>query len=270
MNQLQIAALCALFSLSLSPVASAVALDGKLTITPGVTGTDANDNPTYMGGSYFKFGAAAVIGGSFVSAVTLSPGSDGGIVLGQYQRFVLDPDVPHPQGWQGDTNGDGIADGSAGAGYGATTVSGGGDIVAAFQFFGNDTYLGTNPVSYQSGLAHPAPTADITDCVGNICTLSLQAEAWEVMWNGSAFEQGPRPVNTGPFTLATGTYDLSDNSYSVTWASQINQGPFNGVTGRWHLEGTVVAVPEPASSGMMAAGLLMLGGAWRLKKQRSV
>ena len=268
MKHYQKAVLVTLINLGLSHAVSAATLNGTLTITPGIIIFDEviGDN-IYQGGSYFVMGRAPRVGGILGTGAALLPGSDGGIKLGQYQNFVLDPDVPHPQGWQGDINGDGIPDGAAGAGYGGTPVSGGGNIVQPFSFAGVPTYVGTNPISYQSGNGHPAPSAEITNCVGSICTLSLQLESWEVMWNGSAFEQGPRPVNTGPFTLATGTFDQSNNHYSVLWASQINGGPFNGVTTRWYLEGVLVPVPEPATYSMMAAGLLMLGGAWRLKRR---
>ncbi len=84
------------------------------------------------------------------------------------------------------------------------------------------------------------------------------------MWNGSAFEQGLRPVNTDPFVLATGTYDLITRAYSLAWESQINGGPFNGVTTTWHLEGTVV--PIPAAVWLLGSGLLGLFGMARGKK----
>ena len=260
MKQLHKTALIGLLSLGLPQVVlAATAISGTLSINPGLTTTAADGSLYYQGGSYFHMGNALKLGNAIGSGAALVQGSDGGIVLGQYQNFVLSPDVPHPQGWK--------LNGAAGTGYGTTPTSGGGIIVQPFLFAGTPTYVGTNPVSYQSGNAHPAPSAEITNCVGNICTLSLQLESWEVMWNGSAFEQGPRPVNTGPFTLATGTFDQSNNNYSVLWASQIKSGPFDGVTTRWYLEGTLVPVPEPATYSMMAAGLLMLGGAWKLKRR---
>lgn len=271
MKHYQKALLATLISLNLSHGVYAATLNGTLTINPGITPVDAiTGEYIYQGGSYFVMGKALTIGKLLGAGAALLPGSDGGIKLGHYQNFVLDPDVPHPQGWKGDTNGDGIPDGVAGTEYGTTPVSGGGTIVQPFQFGGTTlVHVGTNPISYQSGNAHPTPSAEITNCVGSICTLNLQLESWEVMWNGSAFEQGPRPVNSGPFTVATGTFDQSSNSYSVLWVSQINGGPFNNVTARWYLEGTLIPVPEPATYSMMAAGLLMLGGAWRLKRRNA-
>ena len=83
----------------------------------------------------------------------------------------------------------------------------------------------------------------------------MDLSAWEVMWNRSAFEQAPRPVNTNPFVSAIGTYDLSTQAYFITWASQIKGGGFNGVTGYGHLEGTVV--PVPAAVWLLGSGLRM-------------
>lgn len=269
MNYLHKAVLTGLLSLSLSPLASAVALDGTLTITAGDGTYSADDDAylNYVGGSYFSMDGVQAIGSTPKPTWRpLEPGSAGGMVLGTYQNFVTNPDVPHPAGWQGDTNGDGIAEGAAGAGYNKK-IAANGSMLLPFDFFGNPTSVGTNPVGYQSGENHPAPTADISDCVGNTCTLTLNLESWEVFWNSNTFEQGPRPDNTGPFTLAVGTYDLSDQSYSVTWTSQIKGGPFNGITGYWHLEGThIAAVPEPATYGMMGAGLALVG--WMVRRRK--
>jgi hypothetical protein len=213
--------------------ASAVPLAGTMTIDPGT-----RVGVVYTGGSYFAMGADDP-NGTAEMLIPLSTGP-GGIVLGTYQNFVLNPDTPHPFNWDG-------AGASAGTGYSTPPVTPS-DMLQPFSFFGVATHVGTNPVGYQSGDAHPAPTADYDDtsCVGTVCTLTIELSSWEVMWNGSAFEQGPRPINTGPFVVATGTYDTSTNAYSVSWASQINGGPFSGVTGYWHLEGTVIAPPAPA------------------------
>lgn len=250
-----------LFVLSMFYVSSSYAayLSGVMLIDAGT-----RDDGGYTGGSYFAMGANNPNGNAAMLIPSLSPG---GIVLGSYQNFVLDPDVPHPQGWQGDTNGDGIPDGAAGTGYGRTPTNAG-NLIQPFSFFGTSTYVGTNPVSYQSGNPHPAPTADVdmSTCVGSTCNISVDLSSWEVMWNGSAFEQGPRPISSQPFVLATGTYDLITQAYSLNWTSQINGGPFSGVTGYWHLEGTVSSVPVPAAAWLFGSGLLGLIGFARNKK----
>jgi hypothetical protein len=259
-----------LLGLSVSGASSSVIaapISGYLSIDSGfASGTDADGNEIYGGGSYFKFGQPQIVGNIFSSAYSLlSPGTDPGLAVGlnSYQPFVLDPDTPHPQGWDNGQPGGG----SAGAGYGVTPVSGGGLGIEAFAFGSANVYIGTNPVSYQSGLSFPAPTGDISNCMNNVCTLSLELSSFEVEWNGTAFQQGPRPNNTQPFVMATGTFDQSTNHYDVTWSSQILGGPFNNVTASWHLEGTVMPVPEPSAAGMMAAGLVLLGMAARLRKR---
>jgi len=217
-------------------------------------------------------GVLQVATGSYFSmagnVVNLQPGTDGGIILGQYQSFAPDPDVPHPQGWQGDINGDGIPDGSAGAGYNNATLTGGLSILQPFNFFGMPTYMGTNPVSYQSADAHPAPSADVdmNSCVADLCTLTVDLSAFEVFWNGNVFEQGPRPDNSGPFVLAGGTFNLATQGYVLDWTSQIKNGPFNGVIAAWHLEGTLSAIPVPAAIWLFGSGVLALFG---IVKRRS-
>ena len=91
----------------------------------------------------------------------------------------------------------------------------------------------------------------------------MDLSAWEVFWNGNTFEQGPRPSNVGAFVPAVGTYDLATHAYSVTWKSQIKGGPFNGINGFWHLEGTVV--PVPGAAWLLGSGLLGLIGVARRK-----
>ena len=234
-----------------STAAHSASLTGTMLIDAGIKMTDSTGSLVYTSGSYFAMGANNPNG----SAAMLAPGSAGGIVLGTYQNFVLNPDVPHPYNWDG-------LGAAAGTGYSGlpTTQS---TMLASFEFFGTPTFGGTNPIGYQSGEAHAAPTADISNCVGNTCTLSVDLSSWEVMWNGSAFEQGPRPLNTGAFVPAVGTYDLATSAYSLTWNSQIKGGPFNGIAGYWHLEGAVV--PVPAAIWLLGSGLLGLIGVARRK-----
>jgi hypothetical protein len=102
-----------------------------------------------------------------------------------------------------------------------------------------------------------------------VCVITVDLSSWEVFWNGSSFQQGPRPSNTGPFELATGTFDTTTNHYELNWASQIKQGPFNGVKGYWHVEGEYVGstvVPIPAAAWLFGSGLLGLAGAMRRRK----
>ncbi len=233
--------------------AHATALTGTMLINPGIYSSVGTTGGTYVSGSYFSFGGPD--SGAAITP-TVSPGP-GGIVLGSYQNFVLNPNVPHPYNWNG-------TGGAAGTGYSATPTSLG-TIVQPFLFAGSYTYVGTNPISYQSGNSYAAPTADISNCVGTSCTLSVDLNSWEVMWNGTAFQQGPRPVDTGPFVPAVGTYNTATRAYSLTWTSQIDGGPFNGVIGHWHLEGTVAPVPLPGAVWLLGSGLLGLLGLARRK-----
>ncbi len=217
----------------------------------------------YTGGSYFVMNQNNPNSGS---AAMLRPGTAGGIALGSYNNFVLNPDEPRPTGWKGDIDGDGIPDGLAGTEYDNVPPVYPNGSPVLFSFFGNDTYVGLNPIGYQSGEAHPAPSVeiDMSSCVADVCSITADFSAWEVFWNGSAFEQGPRPDNTGPFGLATGTYNLITNEYNLGWSSQIKGGPFNNVIGFWYIEGTVV--PVPAAVWLFGSGLIALIGFGRNKK----
>ena len=208
----------------------------------------------YQSGSYFVLGDTDP---NSNSAAMLVPGSAGGIQLGLFQNFVTDPDEPHPEGHPDAVNG-------AGSGYNGLTSQS--SVLEPFLFFGIPTYVGTNPVSYQSAAVKEAPTMDLGPCSNNICTISVDLGAWEVYWNGSVFEQGPRPDNTQPFSLASGSIDVVSGRYSLNWASQILNGPFNGVIGFWHLEGTllnptsVAPVPIPAAVWLFITGLFTIAG----------
>ena len=249
---------CSAFLLC-STVAHAATLSGTMLINGGTRHViDASGNTAYTAGSYFAMGANNPNGNAVMLQPTIAPGP-GGIVLGTYQNFVLNPNVPHPFNWNG-------IGGGAGTGYTSPPTTQG-TMLKPFSFFSSDTYVGTNPIAYQSGDSHPAPTADISNCVGNNCTLSVDLSSWEVMWNGSAFEQGPRPSNLGGFVPAVGTYDLATHAYSLTWLSQIKGGPFNGVNAYWHLDGTVV--PLPASVWLLGSGLLGLVSMGRRKAKVS-
>lgn len=254
----------------MSQSAMAIPLYGTLLINPGVKtpikivrpdGTTIT-RARYASGSYFAMGA----NNPNANGAMLAPGTAGGIKLGTYQNFVTNPDVPHPKGWKGDINGNGILDGKAGTGYkGLVSKS---SAFAKFSFFGTNTYIGLNPVSYQSANTALAPSVniDMSTCANNVCAIKADFSAWEVYWNGSVFQQGPRPNNAGPFGLASGSYNTANQNYSLNWASQIKGGPFGGATGYWHIDGKVSPVPVPAAVWLFASGLLGLMASVRKKK----
>jgi hypothetical protein len=202
-----------------------------IVITPGAL---ISSRPISTSGSYFAM-PAYIPGTRFL----LSPNDRGGYIdLGDYQPFVTSPNEPHPP---------------TGAGYSITLASES-NILASFNFFGNPTFVGTNPVSYQSGSVHPAPLLDIdlASCTAPppparpYCKITADLSSWEVFWNGSAFEQGPRPNNTGPFELAKGVMYVG-GQIVLDWTSQINGGPFNGAIAVWHIEGQM-AISPPLST----------------------
>jgi hypothetical protein len=73
--------------------------------------------------------------------------------------------------------------------------------------------------------------------------LSGDLRAWTAEWNKIYFNQGaPKPNGTFPgFTKpVNGTYDKKTRKYELAWYSLIVGGPFNGFTGYWHLQGTLI------------------------------
>ena len=87
-------------------------------------------------------------------------------------------------------------------------------------------------------------------------SITADLSAWTAYWNGTNFGQGG---------IATGTVDALGN-YSVTWSSTVVGGAFDGMTGVWTMTGTVAAVPEASTYGMMLAGLGLVGFAVRRRK----
>ncbi len=142
-----------------------------------------------------------------------APGAQGGLVTGTFQAN------PTPAF---DAQGNAKADG----------------ITKPGSFTAIDFGISTNPKDPQSGKTVPAP--EISDLNG---TLSGQVTAWTASWNNLYFNQGsPKPGGALPglTTPVSGTYDAATRAFTLTWASSIVGGPFNGFSGYWHLQGTFV------------------------------
>lgn len=192
-------------------------LVGAFKITPGTS------SGTTVTGSYFRMvqPGGTVASGPFVpnadstgtdkTYTLLTPGTDGGLVTGKYQP------APTP------------AFDSAGNGLAA-------DIVSPTKFFGVNFALATNKTDPQTSQATRLPT--IKNANGK---LSGDLDALGVDYGNQHFNQGtPKPDGSlpGASTALTGTYNAKTAKFTLTWASAIVGGPFNGFTGVWHLEGT--------------------------------
>lgn len=224
--------------------ATAVALVGSLLLVVGVTsaapaaapvaGTLGIDAGSCSGGAASGSTFRMILpsgdtSGPFVSNgdstcddqtyTLLEPGSDGGLVLGDYQP------APSPAF---DSNGNGRAD----------------RIIEPTMFFGVGFAIASNPTDPQTGQDVPAPT--ITADGGS---LSGDLQAIGAAWNDQDFNQGaPKPGNAPAGLTAgpTGTFDPATGAYTLDWTSQIEGGPFDKFTGVWHLEGTLRKAGTPA------------------------
>lgn len=179
-----------------------------------------------LDGSYFRMvqSGGTVKDGPYVangdspcadkSITVLSPGTDGGLLTGEFQPQptpAFDPTgnatsarIAKPQAW----------------------------FAVAFG-------VSTNEKDPQTGVTVLAPSISVTDGV-----LSGDLSAVGASWNGQEFNQGaPKPGGgtEGATTGPTGTYDAKTGAFTLEWSSKIDGGPFTNFTGVWHLEGTFEA-----------------------------
>jgi hypothetical protein len=193
-------------------------LVGTIQLDPG-----ACDGGSLSGGSYLQMvlpGGTADAGPYFENPdsgcddkafTILAPGSDGGLLIGDYQ--------PSPEPAFG-------ADGGALADA----------IITPTPFAAIAFGFSSNPTDPQTGDEVPAPTLTLD---GDTLTGDLSAVT--ASWNNEWFNQGsPKPDGSSPGLTApvTGTYDPETGAITLEWASQVVGGPFNDFTGIWHVEGT--------------------------------
>lgn len=176
-------------------------------------------------GSWFRMvqSGGTVADGPFVSNgdspcgdttwLPLSAGSDGGLVLGEYQP---------PNGEAFDESGNALA--SA--------------IVQPAPWFAVDFAVSTNAIDPQTETEATPPTV-VHDGEGLV---SGDLRAFAASWNGQHFNQGsPKPDGSMPGTTTpvSGSFDPDTGELVLEWSSQIVGGPFDQFTGVWHLEGTL-------------------------------
>jgi hypothetical protein len=174
-------------------------------------------------GSYFRMiNSGGTADGPFIpnadsactdkSYTALTPGTNGGLRTGKYQR---QPNPPF------DAAGNGLA--SA--------------ITAPTKFFGVNFAVSTNPTDPVSGTSTKKPRVRTT-AKG---VLTGDIDAFSVAYGKQQFNQGsPKPDGTKPGLTrsVTGTYHGKFGKFTLEWSSAIVGGPFDGFTGVWHLEGT--------------------------------
>lgn len=197
-----------------APTEEAPALEGEL------LGTFAIDPASCEGedvsGSYFRMiqPEGDLTEGPFVpngdtsctdpTYTALEPGTDGGLVTGEYQS------APDPAF---DDAGNGVAEA----------------ITEPTLFFAVGFAVGTEE------------DGDVPMIVATDGELSGDLSAWTAFYGDLVFPQGaPLPDGSLPglTTEISGTIDVETGEYVLDWASQIVGGAFNDFTGVWHLEGT--------------------------------
>jgi hypothetical protein len=210
--------------------AATTPLNGLFRLTAG-----AQSGAGAATGSYFRMiqPGGTLAAGPFLanadSAATdktytlFTPGTDGGLISGIYQ--------PQP---------------ATGFDSGGNSLSG--RLIVPTAFFGVKFGISTNATDLQTGGTTALPTISVNESG----QLSGDLRALDASWNNQQFNQGsPKPDGSHPGLTAdlTGTYNSSTRAFSIDWSSLIVGGPFNGFTGKWHLEGTFVANPPPTFNG---------------------
>lgn len=212
----------------------------KLTITPGVTSSDAL---LCLSGSCF-----GVDDLGFTVWSPIVPGTDGGIILGKNQKTGGQETGP------------------------SATITTSGELTAAWPWFMNYGTFATAPISGAFGeiITNGASLNqfDSASCSGAGCLGKTTLGTWNVAWNGSASRAGSADGCTNPLCTPDQLAGIGvtnwtvgpDNSYVLDYSwftSFVPQGGlFNHVPIRLHLEGAIVAIPD-------------ISGAWQAEGEGS-
>jgi hypothetical protein len=204
--------------------AKKVELKGTLAISPGKPATKAQQKKTKAKytGSYFRMILPGGVDKYFANAdsraadktyTLFRTGREKGLKLGAFQE----PPTPA---------------------FSANGFALSKRIVQPETFAGIDFSISTAATDAQTGQKATVPRLFATGR-----RLTGDFRAWTAEWNSIYFNQGaPKPNGSFPgFTKpVNGTYDKKTGKYELSWYSLIVGGPFNGFTGSWHLQGTLV------------------------------
>jgi hypothetical protein len=212
-------------------------------------------------------GSVGIMGAMSAHAATLNNGDQLTITNGPLMDDVIWNDVPITGSWYAfDNNGNSTIS----AGEKVTLQQGTTGIVIG----ASNTAAGeiTAPWSFMAAPGYDWVSTPITGG-----TSGLDMSGWMVAWNGSQSDRGTGAwqVNasgmpTSGYTNGIGIFNWSGvygDSYTLDYAATPQYGPFTGYQWALHLEGTVQAVPEASTYGMLLAGLGLVGIATMGRKQ---
>jgi hypothetical protein len=136
--------------------------------------------------------------------------------------------------------------------------------IGSFQFGAAQVNTFTAAASTQAGVAGGGSAPVFTGTLTNGAT-TIDLSSFFANWNGTDFNQGN---SAAAITLSN--CGAAGCDYTASWQSLIVGGPFNGNTGSWVLGGTIAAVPEASTYGMMIAGLGLVGFVARRRARSAV
>lgn len=229
---LSVVALMGLFSGSSHAALSSTALLG---FDAGTRNCNESYTLCSMSGSYFAVDTDANNMFTAFESIEISPGSDGGLRIGQAQ----------------------LADNShAGSPHGSETAP----LDSPWTFLGNTgMHQTTSPVNI------------ITD--NGAGTVELDFSGFGATWNGFSINLGGDSINyaleTGVAILNCDIDCSAGDRFTLDYATHVPMDDPNGLIGVYwsiHLEGTVAEVPVPAALWLFGSGLLGIAAVIRRRK----